>query len=208
MKKGSLFFVLLLCFSSSVFADTQNLRETEEKRIRKIYSGIVKKAKPPEFIELLFIESKRINDNCGMAAFDYRSERSGVGVGPFICVNLFWARKVSDSALSFALAHELGHYFDIDLLLWNYSVFDNNDIPELRADAFVLYLFGEKEYRKRRFEVTWSKVYWSEPEKLSVGYISKMVSDHIALVKPKLPLVISDVARRRQFAERYSGKGI
>ena len=133
-----LIFVLV---SMPVLAFSQD--DLKQRAIR-IVDKLTSKVGVPEPIEINIYSKLNIGD---LAHFSAPKER------PTLNINGWFFANLSDKALTYVLAHELGHYFDSKLhLILSQIGFELNG--QFMADTFALYVLGEDLFRAGRNEMT------------------------------------------------------
>lgn len=152
-KVKAIAIIIFLTFTYPSHALSQ---ESFEYRVNQIINELTAKIDIPEPIKVKIYSEIDIGD---LANFSMQNQTPTININEWSCVNL------SEKALSYLLAHELGHYFDsvsrlrlyVSQIQWDFE-------GQFMAEAFALYALGEDLFKTGRNEVALMYFYNIRPE--------------------------------------------
>jgi len=132
-----------------------------EQRVGRIAKELISKVSVSEPIEVRIYSKANIGDLAHFSTFSIKKLKKR----PALNINKWFFTNLSDKALTYVLAHELGHYFDSEPR-WALSETGFEFDGQFIADAFALYVIGEDLFRTGRDEITLMYYYNTTPKEM------------------------------------------
>ncbi|OGN05891.1 MAG: hypothetical protein A2750_02450 [Candidatus Yanofskybacteria bacterium RIFCSPHIGHO2_01_FULL_45_42] len=176
-----------------------------ERRVDRIAKELLSKVEVPEPIEVRIYSKANIEGLAHFSTFSIKKLKKR----PALNINKWFFANLSDKALTYVLAHELGHYFDSEPRLALSKTgfeFDGQFI----ADAFALYVIGEDLFKAGRDEMVLMYYYNVDPKEkwlmendptyydLQLNYVRQRTNWWLAKAKQNLDKVPSLISSRNR----------